>query len=238
MKNKRFIWFDLGYTLMFNQREKVYQKFLEEKSIEIPLELIEDAYHSADKIFMREYPGVLNKNSSTFYPWYLAVVNYQLGIRHNLVEQSEKIRKWEQEVENFWTPFHCTIPVLDQLKSRDYKIGLISNWDLSARKLLEKFKLNTYFENIIISSEVGIEKPRAEIFHTALNLANVSSEESIYIGDNYYDDVIGSSRVGMQSILINRFGKKGIEEINHDSVISSIEELPQLLEENVGLNIN
>lgn len=51
----------------------------------------------------------------------------------------------------------------------------------------------------------------------------------MYVGDNYYDDVIGSSKVGMESCLINRFGNVGIEEIDSVRTISSVADLPRLL---------
>ncbi|MGJ7912462.1 HAD family hydrolase [Neobacillus sp. LXY-1] len=226
---KTFVWFDLGYTLFYQQREITYQKYLQEKYLEVPYLQIEEAYHFADKLFMREYPGILSQATETFYPWYLGIVNYQLGLHFDLLEQNHKIQTWIKEKSDYWSPYPFTHSILQQLKTENYKIGLISNWDLSARDLLKRNGLLPYFDTVVISSEVGVSKPDPGIFYTALKLANATAEESIYVGDNYYDDVITSLNVGIDCVLINRFGQKGIEEIAHDSIIFSIKELPPLL---------
>ncbi|MGG3887992.1 HAD family hydrolase [Metabacillus fastidiosus] len=226
---KHYIWFDLGYTLLYQDREQIYKKFLHRKQQEIEFERIVEAYHIADKLFMREYPGMLSKHASIFYPWYLGVVNHYLNLQFDLFEQHEFLQREIQKTEDYWRPFHFTKDTLQYLKTNGYQLGLISNWDNSARGLLDKHELTNYFDHIVISSEVGIEKPDAEIFDLAFQLAGTSAEQNIYVGDNYYDDVLGSAKIGVESVLINRFGKKGIEEINHTYVVESIEQLPELL---------
>ncbi|GCD84262.1 HAD-IA family hydrolase [Geobacillus zalihae] len=225
---KKFVWFDLGYTLFYQQRESIYQQFLKENGIYISLEKIEKAYHLTDKYFMREYPSVLGKEIQTFYPWYLGVLNFKLGLHFDLRRQSERMQEMQKYMEQ-WHPFPFVNSVLSQLKRHSIRLGVISNWDRSARELLERHGLTAYFDHIIISAEVGVEKPDAAIFEKALKDAGVSGEECIYVGDNYYDDVIGSSKVGMKALLINRFNREGIEEIRYPHTIRSIEEVPDLL---------
>lgn len=228
MTNK-YIWFDIGYTLLYQQREKIYAQYLKEHNIEIPIEKIEVAYHHADKLFMREYPGVLGKKTNLFYPWYLGVVNHYLQIALDLESQNRFIQQRIQETVPYWSPFSYTKDVLHKLKKDGHRLGIISNWDHSAKHLLEFHGLIDYFDNIIISSEVGVEKPSKEIFELAFKHGKTKSEESIYIGDNYYDDVVGSSKVGLKTYLINRFGNKGIEELQHPHIVESIKELPSVL---------
>ena len=52
-----FVWFDMGYTLLYMQRETTYQLALRNFDIEVPLADIEREFHLTDKLFMREYPG-------------------------------------------------------------------------------------------------------------------------------------------------------------------------------------
>ncbi|GIP21899.1 HAD family hydrolase [Paenibacillus sp. J22TS3] len=227
---KSFIWFDLGYTLVYQQREAVYQQFLLEQGIDLPLEEIERAYHLTDKLFMRQYPGALGKEMTTFYAWYIGVLNYTLGLHFNLHDQVNRLTELQSYTKQRWLPYSFTPEVLKWLKQKAIGVGLISNWDHSARALLDELELLDYFDHIMISSEVGVEKPDKEIFEQALHAARVTPEESLYIGDNYYDDVIGSSRVGMEALLINRFGQLGIEEIRHGHTIKSIQELPGIIQ--------
>jgi putative hydrolase of the HAD superfamily len=70
------------------------------------------------------------------------------------------------------------------------------------------------FEALIISSEVGCEKPGERIFRLALDAAGVPAAQCLYVGDNYYDDAVGAASVGMPCLVVNRFGRLGIEEID------------------------
>ncbi len=60
-----------------------------------------------------------------------------------------------------------------------------------------------------------MEKPDRKIFEHALTAMGIEPQAALMVGDNYYDDVVGARSVGMDAVLINRFGRVGIEEI-HD----------------------
>ena len=62
-------------------------------------------------------------------------------------------------------------------------------------------------------------------FEIALDRAGVSADQCVYVGDNYYDDAIGSRAVGMQALIINRFGKLGVEEIDDCPIIQHISQI-------------
>lgn len=224
----RYIWFDLGYTLVYQDREQVFIRYLTEQGIDMPKKRIEEAYHLADKYFMREFPGVLAGDRDTFFPWYLGVLNHLLGLRFHLTEQYRRIREIQQESGAGWRAFPFAHTVLQRLKERSYGIGLISNWDRTARDVLAETGLLPLLDEIVISSEVGVEKPDRAIFQLALERAGAEPGECLYVGDNYYDDIVGSRQAGMQSCLINRFGRLGIEELESVHVILSIQDLPQL----------
>ncbi|AJY75929.1 HAD family hydrolase [Paenibacillus beijingensis] len=224
-----FIWFDLGYTLVYQEREAVYRRFLLEQGIELSLNQIERAYHETDKLFMRKYPGALGKELSSFYPWYLGVLNYRLGLSFPLQEQVSRLSQL-QDGHAGWRAYPFSLQVLQALKERSLGIGLISNWDGTARTVLKETGLLPYFDHIVISSEVHKEKPDEAIFRMALEEAKLPPQACLYVGDNYYDDVVGSAKVGMSSFLINRFGALGIEELDGVRTIASIQELPHLLD--------
>ncbi|MFD0871841.1 MULTISPECIES: HAD family hydrolase [Paenibacillus] len=227
---KRFIWFDLGYTLVQMQREEDYQTYLREQGAEAKAEEIARAYHLADKLFMREYTDVLGGERGTFFPWYIGVVNYYLGFRFPLVEQCRRLQELGKEKERMWVPYEFSAALLEQLKENSYGVGLISNWDHTARTVLEQCGLLPYFDHLFISEERGVKKPDKAIFEMALKAAGVSPEECVYVGDNYYDDVIGSRQAGMECWLINRFDRCGIEEIDHAPVIPSARDILELLD--------
>jgi putative hydrolase of the HAD superfamily len=73
-------------------------------------------------------------------------------------------------------------------------------------------------------------KPDPRIFDIALHKAAVTAQECIYIGDNYYDDALGSRKVGIPALIINRFGKLGVEEIEDCPVISRLSDIFNFIE--------
>jgi 2-haloalkanoic acid dehalogenase type II len=101
-------------------------------------------------------------------------------------------------------PFVESMEVLGELK-QDYRLGMISNtFHQSFQPLREKFELDSYFEYIIPSYEVGLIKPNPKIFMLALEKFEVRPDEAIMVGDNWNDDVLGARAVGMRGILIDR----------------------------------
>lgn len=226
----RYVWFDLGYTLVKTNREEVYQKTLNQFNCSKTLEEITIAYHLADKLFMREFQGVLGKDSRSYLPWYIGVLNYylQLSLPIDEVIQVQRITASGEKMR--WSAFDFCIPTLRRLKKQGYGLGLISNWDGTARQVLRQNGLDEELDEIVISSEIGVEKPDPDIFTYALRKTALIVEQCLYVGDNYYDDVLGSSRIGMDCLLINPYGKQGIEELSYDKVISSIIEVPSYLE--------
>jgi putative hydrolase of the HAD superfamily len=225
----KVIGFDLGYTLIYLEREKPYQEALKSFGITRSLEEIELAQHLADKRFMREFQGVLGQKADTYFPWYTGIVNYHLKVSVNLFEFCQTLAE-AKDRERHWALYPWSHEVLDKLKSRGYRLFLLSNWDKTAREVLHRFELEPYFDEIIISSEEGCEKPDPRIFQLALQRIQASPAETLYVGDNYYDDCVGAGKQGIISLLINRFERIGIEEIHNQTVIRDIRYVPEFLD--------
>ena len=85
--------------------------------------------------------------------------------------------------------------------------------------------LNPYFENVIISEDVGANKPDQRIFEFALEKANASKEESIMIGDSLEADVRGALDFGIKAIYFNPLKAEKPEDIEWE--IHQLEELLQ-----------
>lgn len=220
-----FIWFDMGYTLVYMQRELTYQQVLKAFGHDVSIEDLEREFHLTDKLFMREYPGVFLKDRGVYMPWYLGILNYRLGISLDVCKVDDHWHAIQKEVENYWLPFKGIHEALAALKDVAGGLGVISNWDDTARDILDGTELVDYFDHIIISSEVDCKKPDPGIFEIALDRAGVSADQCVYVGDNYYDDAIGSRAVGMQALIINRFGKLGVEEIDDCPIIQHISQI-------------
>lgn len=224
-----YIWFDIGYTLLHMKREETYREALRCFGEEVTIETLEKEFHWVDKLFMREYPGVFLNERSTVMPWFLGILNHRLGLKLDLYKVDACWEKIQNTTENYWTPFDNVHSVLTELREKSLHMGVISNWDYTARDLLGQYGLSEYFDHCIISSEIGISKPDPEIFNTAMKKAAVKPHECLYVGDNYYDDAVGGLKAGMQVLIINRFDKLGIEEIDSVPIIQNLGQIKAFL---------
>lgn len=227
----QYVWFDLGYTLVYTNREEVYREQLKSIGISKSIEELVLAFHLADKFFMREYPGALGKKDDQVMKAYNKILSGYLQIPN--ADLTAKRGVTEESFRPEWQTFKETIPTLKKLKALGIGVGLISNWDETARDVLEKTEILPLLDDVVISSEIGIEKPDERIFLHALDGIDVPVENCLYVGDNYYDDVLGSQKVGMDCLLINPFDRQGIEELPDIPKVSNINQL--LLHLNLGL---
>ncbi len=223
--NITFVWLDIGYTLLYMQRETTYQKALRNFGIDVSLADIEKEFHLTDKLFMRQYPGIFLKPREVFMPAYLGIMNYHLGLSVHLCELDNCWEAIKKDLDKYWLPFNGVEEVLWELKRRSIGLGVISNWDCTARDILTSAGLVDFFDHLVISCEVDCSKPDARIFNLALQKASVEAHRCLYVGDNYYDDYLGSRKVGMKALIINRFGTLGVEDIDDCPVIHHLSDI-------------
>lgn len=116
---------------------------------------------------------------------------------------------------------------LDGLQGR-YRMSVISNANGTVRDKLERVGLAPYFEEILDSHVVGIEKPDPRIFRRALEASGARPEASVYVGDLYHVDVIGARAAGMKAVLLDPAGVHGDKPV---PTVPSLGALPGALEE-------
>jgi epoxide hydrolase-like predicted phosphatase len=92
--------------------------------------------------------------------------------------------------------------LVDYLRSLRGKIhtGLISNAWSGLRDFITKEKLIDLFDTVIISAEVGVVKPEAKIYQIALEQANVSAEEAVFV-DDMPVNIEACEKIGMKGVL-------------------------------------
>ena len=101
-----------------------------------------------------------------------------------------------------------TREMLDWFRERGIRLGVISNAEGQIRRLLKHTGMDSRFEVIIDSSEVGIAKPDVGIFRIAMEGMGVAPERSVHVGDLFEVDVAGARAAGLTPILVDREGKK------------------------------
>ncbi len=94
--------------------------------------------------------------------------------------------------------------ILLYLKSKGYKVGLITNGkEFKQWEKLIRLGLYPFFDEIVTSESVGVEKPDAKIYQIAMDRLNVTKGTSIMVGNNFDVDIMGAYNAGMQSMIIN-----------------------------------
>ena len=102
-----------------------------------------------------------------------------------------------------WALYPEVLEVLEQLQGR-FRLGVISNFDGRLRMILEQLGISKYFSEVVISSEVGADKPDPLIFQRALELANVLPNESLHVGDDPVKDWQGAAESGLHVFKLQR----------------------------------
>jgi len=109
-----------------------------------------------------------------------------------------------------------------------YTLHLITNgFKESQDAKINGTGIGKYFDQIIVSEDVGVNKPDPAIFQHALNMAGAEKSTSIMIGDSLEADVMGALNFGMDAIYFNPAGLPKPEYIPLQ--ISNLNELTLLL---------
>ncbi len=95
------------------------------------------------------------------------------------------------------------IELLETLQ-KNYKLHLITNGFKEIQHIkLKQCDLGKYFDLIIISEEIGHNKPNIEIFRAAETQGKTTQKECLMIGDNFDTDIQGAKNAGWQTIWYN-----------------------------------
>ncbi len=95
---------------------------------------------------------------------------------------------------------------LVQLKQAGMIMAVLSNRDKPFVDVLESHHINEFFDFSIAAGEVDSYKPDPGLFEHALKRAHLTAPEAIYVGDNYFADVLGSRRAGLMPVLYDPDG--------------------------------
>lgn len=200
--------FDLVGTLVYvEDREDLQVKLMVDS-------LRSSGFNFREEEFIRIYREIFVKYSRFRHSRLLEVPNTvwltetlrRLGYE---VESSDKAVI--EAVEEYFKPYvesarilECAPRLLEELRSLGFKTGLVSNFTYAktARTILKKLGLDTAFDSIAISEEIGFRKPHPAIFEKPLKELNLEPSRCIFSGDNPYTDIYGAGRLGMKTILV------------------------------------
>ena len=89
-------------------------------------------------------------------------------------------------------------PILERL-SRDYRLGVVSNFTGNLEPCLRELELRRYFMVVADSGVVGTAKPDPRIFTGALTQLDASAARAWMVGDNFETDIRPAGALGMRT---------------------------------------
>ncbi len=92
------------------------------------------------------------------------------------------------------------IEMLEQLKERGIKIGLITNCFWEEAESIQKSVLYPYFDATCFSCEEGVQKPDEKIFQKCMERLGVTAAECLYVGDGGSQELEAAKKLGMKAI--------------------------------------
>ena len=76
------------------------------------------------------------------------------------------------------------LPNIPGMLDAGMKLAIVSNFDTRLRPILQQLGLEQLFDSILISAEIGVEKPNPTIFEKACQQLGVLPEETVHVGDD------------------------------------------------------
>jgi len=172
----------IGRCDIFRDKDKVFKIFkhiLEDFRCNIGFAPFEHHYLIWDRLLKRI-------NSFTIENLNLVYANY--------VDEYVKVIKMYDDVQ----------PCLDAL-SKSFMLGIVSNGNYERiYRFIEKNKLDKYFTSIIISEEMGLQKPHPFLFRACIMEMGLKQNECMMVGDRFDTDIKGAKHLGMFAIRIKR----------------------------------
>ncbi|GIP18055.1 haloacid dehalogenase [Paenibacillus montaniterrae] len=216
--------FDLDNTLVNRQAAfKAYsEQFIDRFTVKT---------HPSERTELIEYMRVADRdgyrNKRELYQELLEKFNMKSG-----VTVDQLLNYWFEQF------FRCTVLMdgaehtLQRLKAKGIKLGVITNGSIRAQhRKIDQTGLRSYFDDIIVSDEVGCKKPDQAIFKLALERLGVEAQACLFVGDHPVNDIQGASKAGLTPVWLQGFRQwePSVEAAPH--TISRLEECLQLVEQ-------
>ena len=205
------IFFDAADTL-FEVRGsvgQVYSQMALRRGIRIDPERLDQNFRAA---FARLSKGLFSESYTEYLGadrrWWFGVVREVVGA----YLPAEGLKSYFDELYEFfrtrdaWLVYSDVRETLTELRTRGFRLGVISNFDSRLRDILSNLGLGSFFEQAALSWEVGASKPDSRIFRRALEAMQVSPDQALHVGDSLLSDVEGARKVGLTPILLDRRG--------------------------------
>lgn len=198
----RAVMFDVDFTLCRPGPELSpdrYARIAARHGLTLDTDRYDDAREAA-VLNLKRHPELLHDESI----WHRFTEEIFIGMGGSEAIASEcatEIEAGWAMSENFEL-FEDALPVLEELRVAELKIGLVSNGIRDLTEFVAHHRLDV--DAIVDSRSHGRVKPHPTIFEAALGLLDAKPMEAVMVGDSLEEDIQGAQALGMRAILIDR----------------------------------
>jgi putative hydrolase of the HAD superfamily len=217
MARRRFIFFDVGNTLLFPNRSRILAPLPADRHPSL------EAWQALERRTKHEFDqGVLQGKVDhsfwwTFHTYLLQELNPgDDSVRDRLIENTQQSANWDHILPG-------TRDALERIRE-EYAIAVISNSDGRIDAMLRRCGIVDCFQSITDSGNVGYEKPHPVIFDAALREMRAEAAESLYVGDVYSIDYVGARQAGMEAVVFDVAGAYREREFPRVDSLAGLEE--------------
>jgi len=207
MKDIQHVFFDLDHTLWDfdkNSSEALHELFYE-LQFDREIETIETFIQTYQKINAKYWSlynhGKVTKSQVRTGRFIDTLNAFQVSNAENRAhELGELYINRSPHKTNLFPDAHETLQYLNT----KYRLHIITNGFTEVQfTKLDTCGLTSYFDLILCTEEVGVNKPNPLVFETALKRTNAQAFQSIMIGDNPETDIQGAQNCKMHTVLFN-----------------------------------
>lgn len=229
-KQYRHIFFDLDRTIWhFDENSKkvltdIFTAYSIEKYVESPDIFIKKYQEINDSLWGLYRDNKVSKDELRWKRFSDTLLFFGINSRE-LGEEIGNYYVYHSPRQTMLFPY--TKEVLQYLSAK-YELHIITNGFQEVQHIkLDHSGITHFFNQVIMSENVGVKKPHPYIFKKALELSGAEVGESIMIGDDLYADIYGAQRMNMDHIYFNHYNKGHNKSVQKE--ITCLSELYDLL---------
>lgn len=126
----------------------------------------------------------------------------RLGVKSDIAEKAVNLIRDIIKSKSNYKLYSDAIATLKSVAEKGHKNVILSNNYPDLSDVIKALDLDKYFDKIIVSANIGYDKPRPEIFEYAKNLYP-NYNDFIMIGDNPNADIVGGKNANMKTVLVH-----------------------------------
>ena len=157
------------------------------------------------------------------------------GERQEVAALAEQL---SEDFLNMTTARFSLLPGAEELVrylAKKYPLTVVTNGFVEVQyEKFDKSGLRDCFSHIVLSEEVGCQKPNPRIFEEALRMNGLQAEDVVMIGDSWNSDIQGAINAGIDQIWIRKNKEQGTKsqdttEQTATYIVQSLSEVMEIL---------